>query len=65
MSQAPGWRGGPWALVVELSVVCPWVCFGKCSQIYIINCSFQNGELTCSKLTNKQDILPLLLRRLM
>ena len=35
MSKAPGWGGGPWALVVELSVVCPWVCFGKSSQIYI------------------------------
>ena len=35
MSKAPGWGGGPWALVVELSVLCPWVCFGKSSQIYI------------------------------
>ena len=29
MSKAPGWGGGPWALVVELSVVCPCVCFGQ------------------------------------
>ena len=35
MSKAPGWGGGPWALVVELSVLCPWVCFNKSSQIYI------------------------------
>ena len=35
MSKAPGWGGGPWALVVELSVVCLWVRFGKSSQIYI------------------------------
>ena len=35
MSKAPGWGGGPWALVVELSVLCLWVCFGKSSQIYI------------------------------
>ena len=36
MSKALGWGGGPWALVIELSVVCPWVCFGKTSQMYMV-----------------------------
>ena len=37
--QSTGVGRGPWALVVELSVVCPWVCFGKSSQIYTPNCN--------------------------
>ena len=38
MSKAPGWGGGPWALVVELSVLCPWVCFGKSSHFEAFIC---------------------------
>ena len=51
MSKAPGWGGGPWALVVELSVLCPWVCFGKSSQIYIMGYGVA-GWVTSSKLAS-------------
>ena len=34
MSKAPGGGEGVHGQLVELSVVCSWVCFGKSSQIY-------------------------------
>ena len=62
MSKALGWGGGPWALVIELSAVCLWVCFGKSSQIYMYtkvlnkiivklngNNFFPGGRIQCTK----------------
>ena len=35
MSKAPGGGEGVHGQLVELSVVCSWVCFGKSTQIHV------------------------------